>query len=172
MTDYRYIYSRKLKLRSTGEACLFLVLFVLVMGVVGRIEQEPPPAIVQPVSKSRTQQQIETILPEVYAKPIAERTAYPRTMAAIAYRETVRSGKDHTAIGDGGESRGLFQIQPKWHGPVPDEIEAQIDKANDLFLDYVRRFGYRKAVQKWNGEGEEARAYQHEVLALVRELER
>lgn len=46
------------------------------------------------------------------ARECEEHHIDPAIVVAMAYRE---SGFDAKAIGDGGESYGLLQVQPKWH---------------------------------------------------------
>lgn len=175
MTDYRNYYSRTLQRRTNRRGYLAVAMLLAALGVVGRLEQEPAPEPAPPIkaaAKSATQEQIERILPPQYARPIAERTAYPRTMAAIAHTETVAVGGNHRTVGDGGKSKGLFQIQPKFWGDVAmDDLEAQIAQADQVFLRLVERYGYREAVRRWNGDGPASRHYQRVVLAKVRELQ-
>lgn len=158
MTEKRYAIA----------VCCFVF---LALGFVGWLEQEPPPVAVAAVYKTATQERIETILPEPVAKAIAERADYPRTLAGIAHTE---SRGDHKAVGDGGKARGLFQVWGSLHGTVPDTIEGQVDQANRMFLNMVRKHGYRKAVSLWNGtpSNPKVKQYQKVVLAKVRYLER
>ena len=146
------------------------VVLILAAGhIESRPDPSPAPVPVVKVAKSATQEKIETILPAAIAKPIAERSAYPKTLAAIAHTE---SRGNHKAIGDRGESRGAFQVQAKHWGFVPDSIEKQVDQANVIFVQLVKEHGYREAVRRWNGDGPASKKYQRTVLALVRELER
>ncbi|MEI7815571.1 MAG: hypothetical protein WCI45_00140 [Desulfuromonadales bacterium] len=160
--------------KNTAQVILLTVIAVLVYGFVGYLEQEPPfdsaQGAVQAVAKSGTQERIETMLPEPVAKAIAERAAYPRTMAGIAHTE---SRGNHHAIGDGGKAKGLFQVWGSLHGAVPDDIEGQVDQANRLFLKIVALHGYRTAVALWNGSpsNPKVKQYQRIVLAKVQTLE-
>lgn len=112
---------------------------------------------------------LQTILPAKYAVAIAK-TDHPEILAAIAYRETVRGGYDHTAFGDQGRSKGLFQIQERHWGHVPDDIEGQVNKANTVFNYLVKKHGKKEAVRRWNGSGPRARAYQRYVLNMAKSL--
>jgi len=166
MRDYKHIYSDKLKKRDTSRAVVLLVAFVAMMGVVGAVEQ--PPVADQPtvkaVAKSATQESIEKLLPVHQAALIAG-TSYPKTLAAIAHTE---SRGDQRAIGDGGKSLGLFQIQPAHWGRVDlDDLEQQVAKADAVFCTLVKQYGYREAVRRWNGDGKASRKYQQVVLAKV-----
>lgn len=158
--------------RITTKPGYKLLLIMGIILVVGHIESRPDPVPPPPpvkVATSVVQSRIETILPTSIAKPIAERTVYPHTLAAIAHTE---SRGNHRAVGDRGASRGAFQVQAKHWGIVPDSIEKQVDQANVIFMSLVQEYGYREAVKRWNGSGPKADRYQRTVLALVRELER
>lgn len=163
MTDYRYIYSSKLKRRSRVKSIALGGAFVVLLGLVGTYEQTPEP-VVQAVASSNTEDQIAKILPPPLAKAIVERAEYPRTMAAIAHTE---SRGNHTAVGDHGKSRGAFQVQPRFWGDVPDSIEEQVDQANRIFMLLVKQYGYREAVRRYNGSGSASIKYQQTVLAKV-----
>lgn len=177
MTDYKNACNWRRHLvieqqKKAAKAIIFCTLALLVYGFVGYLEQEP--VVMEPVeavAKSRTQTDIETILPKEVAKAIAERSKYPQIMAAIAHTE---SRGNYRAVGDGGKAEGLFQVWPSLHGPVPDTIEGQVDQANRMFLELARRHGYRKAVSLWNGtpSNPKVMAYQQVVLAKVEELRR
>jgi hypothetical protein len=77
-------------------------------------------------------------------------------------------------VGDHGLAKGLFQVWGSLHGPVPDDIEGQVDQANRLFLSMVHEHGYRTAVALWNGTPSlpKVKKYQRVVLAKVQEMER
>ena len=186
MTDYKDLsgwrgYQMVDKKKQSAQAILLCVLLLIVSGIAGAYEHDEvtmlfediphEAAIVRAIEKSRTQEQIETLLPVPVAKAIAERSAYPRTMAGVAHTE---SGGDHRAIGDGGKAKGLFQVWGSLHGEVPDDIEGQVDQANRMFLKSVEKHGYRTAVSLWKGTPAlpEVKAYQQTVLAKVRKMER
>lgn len=161
-------YGKCGKYKAHASIAFIVAAFLVVGHVESRPDPVPVPAPVK-IAKSATQEKIETILPPAIAKPIAERTVYPKTLAAIAHTE---SRGNHKAVGDKGQSRGAFQVQAKHWGIVPDSIEKQVDQANVIFMSLVREYGYREAVKRWNGDGPKADKYQRTVLALVRELEK
>lgn len=134
------------------------------------VEREASAQIVRPVAKSLTQEKLEKILPEQYAKEIAHRSKYPMALGAIAYQETVKAGYDHTAVGDGGASYGLFQIQKRHWGAVPKDVAGQVDKADAIFTQLVAEYGYREAIKRWNGSGRKARTYQARVLKVANNI--
>lgn len=184
MTDYKFYFNRSAQRNTERRGYVAVALMVVALAVAGAMEQEPEEAtIVRPVAKSKTEERIESVVPAAVAHVICDaamnqsddvmpQRKQAMTLAAIAHRETVRGGYDHHAIGDGGKSKGLFQIQQRLHGAVPDDLEGQVAQATDLFLDYARRYGYRAAVKRWNGDGPLAQGYQRHVLAMVREMER
>jgi len=49
MNDLRYIYSNRLRNKERWHACIVFVWFVLTLGVVGYLEQEPPVEVVKAV---------------------------------------------------------------------------------------------------------------------------
>ena len=171
MTDYRYLYSRRMKRNSCWSGVIAFVSLIVLMGVVGAVEHRQPvsDAASPPPVKSATQSQIETILPEPVAAAIVRQAPeYPKTLACIAYHE---SRGDHRAVGDGGKSKGLFQVQEKWwaqqYGPVPDDIEGQVAQSTRMFLDLKQRFGYRRAVAMWNPNDPD---YVSSILDRVKDL--
>ncbi len=182
MTDYknnsgwrRYQMSKHKK--QSAQAVILFMLLMIVYGIAGAHNDfvasglsEELDTPVKAVAKSGTQEKIEAILPEPVAKAIVERSKYPRTMAALAHTE---SRGDHKAVGDNGLAKGLFQVWGSLHGPVPDDIEGQVDQANRLFLSLVAKHGYRPAVALWNGTPglPKVKKYQRVVLAKVQEME-
>jgi hypothetical protein len=190
MTDYK-IYSRRNRVserkKQSAQAILLCALLMVIYGIAGahesfersglaaRVDFAQEPLVsdvpVRAVAKSGTQEKIEVLLPVPVAKAIAERSAYPRTMAALAHTE---SRGNHHAVGDDGLAKGLFQVWGSLHGAVPDDIEGQVDQANRLFLMLVAKHGYRKAICLWNGTPTlpKVKKYRRVVLAKVQEMER
>jgi len=71
-------------------------------------------------------------------------------MAAIAVAE---SNGDPAAVGDGGESLGAFQVQPKHHGPVSASPVQQALQAEKILEELVQasRGRLRQGLAKYNG---------------------
>lgn len=172
--------------QESAQAIVLCLLLMVAFGVAGAYEQEPvvvddahelfiaiprDVALVRAVAKSGTQERLETLLPVPVAKAIAERAVYPRTMAGIAHTE---SRGDHRAVGDKGLAKGLFQVWGSLHGPVPNDIEGQVDQANRMFLTLVHVHGYKRAIALWNGTPElpKVKEYRRVVLAKVQDLGR
>lgn len=175
MRDCKYMFSKNLQRRQYRRAIIVLVALIAGMGVSGAIERQKPAPVTEPLPVVKTAEQIkiETILPEPVAAAIVKNAPkYPRTMAAIAHTET---RGNHKAVGDSGASRGMFQIQNKYwsaeFGPVPDDLEAQVRQADQLFHALAKQYGYREAVRRWNGDGPASRKYQRTVLAKVEALQ-
>lgn len=98
-------------------------------------------------------------------KRAVAKTKYPKTLYAIA---VVESSLNPHAVGDGGRSKGLYQIREDLHGRVPHDIEGQTKKAAKMFDTLVKQYGYRNAIRKWNGSGEETKKYRSKVMLAMR----
>jgi len=87
--------------------------------------------------------------PAAMAKAVMQ-TKRPDLMAAIAIRESNGNPK---AIGDGGRSRGAFQIQPQHWGPVPVDPTAQALQAERILEELVQssRGRLRSGLARYNG---------------------
>ena len=103
------------------------------------------------------------------ADAIYQNTTYPQTLAAIA---AVESQYKPQVVGDGGDSYGLFQIQAKHWGEVPDSIPNQVRKCDAIFRGHVQRYGYYGAIKRYNGSGRGADRYLLRVLQVKKEIER
>jgi hypothetical protein len=90
--------------------------------------------------------------------------AYPELSLAIG---RVESGFDPRAIGDGGRSRGAFQVQERYYGPVPKGIFAQMTQHNAILGRLVGRHGVRIGVEMYNGSGPKAERYERVVARTV-----
>ena len=100
----------------------------------------------------------------VFATEVSK-SCYPATLVGIA---AVESEFDPKAVGDGGDSVGAFQVQPKHWGEVSEHLEEQIRQADQIFTALVKQYGYKEAVARWNGKGKQARKYRSKVLNNVR----
>jgi len=71
-------------------------------------------------------------------------------MAAIAVAE---SNGDPAAVGDGGESLGAFQVQPRHWGPVSESPIQQALQAEKILEELVQasRGRLRQGLAKYNG---------------------
>ena len=98
------------------------------------------------------------------SEAIANNSNYPITLAAIA---KVESDYRPQAIGDSGDSIGMFQIQPKHHGAVPNRVPEQVKKADKIFSGLVKQHGYYEAIKRYNGSGKQAEQYRNKVLKIV-----
>lgn len=87
--------------------------------------------------------------PEAMALAVSQ-TRRPALMAAIA---VVESNGNPAAVGDGGESLGAFQVQPKHHGPVSASPVQQALQAERILDELVQasRGRLRHALARYNG---------------------
>lgn len=126
-----------------------------------------PVAPVAP-AKSKTHIRAERYIQPETAEAIIQHSKRPRTMLAIAAVETGKAGP--LIRGDGGRSHGVFQIQPHHWGEVPDDLEGQVRKADEVFDILIQAYGYREAVKRWNGQGRDAEAYRRRVFTVLAKL--
>lgn len=103
------------------------------------------------------------------AEAIYTNSKYPITLAAIA---KVESDYNLQAIGDSGDSIGMFQIQPKHHGSVPKDISGQVKKADIIFSGLVSQYGYYTAIKRYNGSGKSAEVYRNKVIKVILDIQR
>jgi hypothetical protein len=104
--------------------------------------------------------------PQRMATAVLE-TSRPRLMASIAVRE---SGGDPKAIGDGGKSRGAFQVQAKHHGKVSKDPIEQARQSERILEELLaeNNGNLKKSLSAYNGEISK-KVYANKILA---ELER
>lgn len=106
---------------------------------------------------------------EYISESIINNTKYPILLAAIA---KVESNYRPQIKGDNGASHGLFQIQRKHWGVVPDGVPDQVAKCDRIFRELERKHGYYDAIRHYNGSGRGAEAYRRRVLQVKKEIER
>lgn len=97
-------------------------------------------------------------------------TKRPALIAAIAVKE---SNGDPKAVGDGGDSKGAFQVQEKYWGKVSQNPVDQALQAERILEELVqsRRGGLRRGLAAYNGGTRPpgvAYRYADHVLALKR----
>lgn len=93
----------------------------------------------------------------------------PYTIAAIAKEES-----DYTlhAVGDGGKSVGMYQIQSHIWGEFEKSLTGQTDKVEEILEALIKESGYKEAIRRYNGRGNQARNYRDRVIKRVKEMER
>ena len=88
------------------------------------------------------------------------------------------SGFDANAIGDGGESYGLMQIQPKWHSKRMEKFGVT-DLLNpyqnttvgiDYLAELLERYPLESALTAYNSGSSGESEYAKEVMAYTEEL--
>jgi len=112
---------------------------------------------------------IESVVKDRYIAEVIAKKKYPYTIAAIKKIESDTHGPNIT--GDGGDSQGMYQVQEKHWGKVPETVEGQTDQVADILEDLVKSQGYYEAPRAYNGSGKKARLYRNKVLTLVKEME-
>lgn len=108
--------------------------------------------------------------PDVMSNAVAQ-TKRPALMAAIAVKE---SNGDPTAVGDGGESLGAFQVQPKHWGKVSDDPIQQALQAERILedlMDSPSGRGLRQTLARYNG-GTKPPRISYRYAAHVMELKK
>ena len=96
-------------------------------------------------------------------------TKYPYQLAAIA---KVESNYKPLVRGDSGSSFGLFQIQKKHWGKVPERVPDQVAKAEGIYTSLLQKHkSFDLATTRWNGKGKKAKIYTAQVMQIKREIE-
>jgi soluble lytic murein transglycosylase-like protein len=127
--------------------------------------QNPPIAVQEP--RSDLEKRLARYVGDEQLAEVLAKTKYPKTLAAIA---KVESDFDPHAVGDSGKSIGMYQIQPRLHGPVPKSIQGQTRKAEQLLDKLVKTKGYYLAIARYNGDGPKAEEYRRKVMTELRKI--
>lgn len=162
-------------LRVITAVCILMILFGMLS--LSKCNNNP-----QPVYKSHYSKE-ELKLASIFAyhgstDPMVmaiavSKTKNPPLMAAIAIKESNASPK---AIGDGGDSKGAFQVQEKHWGKVPNtatEQALQAEKILDELVASSPRGNLRSGLAKYNGGVKPPKSsyrYADDVLKIKRRL--
>ena len=111
--------------------------------------------------------EIDKLVKDVYISNCLSESKYPYLLSAIAQ---VESDFRPQIIGDSGDSIGLFQIQEKHWGLVPDSIPDQIKKAEMIFDSLSGGRTQHQMIAKWNGSGWKAERYAKKVERRLHEF--
>lgn len=142
------------------DKILKFTFYTAVAGLTLTLVRCAEPAPVYKIQKSHlSDQDIQMIeLFEAFKSPSAielgiavNKTRHPKVLAGIAI---VESNGDINAIGDRGESKGAFQVQEKYWGPVPataTEQALQAEKILDELLGSNPRGSLRYSLAQYNG---------------------
>lgn len=97
-------------------------------------------------------------------------TRRPRLMASIAVRE---SGGDPKAVGDGGKSRGAFQVQSRHWGIVSKDAVEQALQSERVLGDLLVECdgNLKKALNRYNGDTKK-RTYSKNILKELENIPR
>lgn len=115
--------------------------------------------------KSVAQLEIENLVD----KTAKEYGLEPAVVKAII---TVESGWNASAVGDGGESIGLMQVQPRWHshrlsdGESLFTPEVNVRVGCEILSELIGKYGnYEDALSVYNsGNTEDGKAYAERIL--------
>ena len=103
------------------------------------------------------------------------KTKYPKVLASIAL---VESNGDINAIGDAGKSKGAFQIQSRYWGPVPKTATEQATQAENILDGLLRsnpKAPLRLHIARYNGGNTPPKTsfeYADKVLQINRSIKR
>ena len=112
--------------------------------------------------------------PSIMASAVLQ-TKNPNLMAAIAVRE---SNGTPWAVGDGGKSKGAFQVQEKYWGKVSPNVLDQAIQAEKILEELSAsnaRGSLRYNLAKYNGGNNPPRVsfkYADRVIRLTKQIER
>lgn len=124
--------------------------------------------VVLRTAHSKLEEQLYAFTKDRYIAQVLAKSKYPHTLAAMA---KVESDFRPQAKGDNGESKGMYQIQKRHWGEVPDSIEDQTIMAEQILSELIIKYGYRKGIERWNGRGKNARLYRDKVLLAMGEIQ-
>lgn len=165
---------KTMRIMKTILLCVTFFGIYLAMGTIERLEQR---AETEPLTQQETKLALWFIDhnspdPATLSRAVC-RSKKPHVMAAIA---VVESGGDPKAVGDGGKSRGAFQVQAEHWGEVPIDADGQAVQAERVLEGLLARGGLRRSslktgLARYNGGGNPPSAawrYADRVLKLSR----
>lgn len=116
---------------------------------------------------SKKEKAIRIVCKDDYLTTVFANSKYPYLLTAIA---KVESDYKPQVRGDHGKSFGLYQIQSRYWGIVPDSVEGQTRHAERILECLIRKHGVSKAVERYNGSGRDARRYRQKVFLVMNQL--
>lgn len=116
----------------------------------------------------KKKQVITIVCKDEYIASVIAKSKYPYTLAAIA---KVESDYKPQVRGDNGKSYGLYQIQAKHWGYVPNTVEGQTRKAERILDTLIEDYGFTRAIERYNGSGKCARRYRERVFYVLKQLQ-
>ena len=103
---------------------------------------------------------------------IAEQIAKSKYDFLAASVAKVESDCRPQAIGDSGDSYGLYQIQSKhWTLPIDDTVAAQTKRFEQIIDSLIEDESNISYITRYNGSGKQARLYRKKVLDNINTLE-
>lgn len=171
--DTDLMYNKRWKRKPKyGRLVLFLMLFVVALVVTGHNFSYKKQAALTSCNASCHRHAAMSAYFERKGSPDPQRmatavleTSRPRLMASIAVRE---SGGDPKAVGDGGKSRGAFQVQAKHHGKVPKDVVEQALQSERILDELLaeNNGNLKRALSAYNGE-RTRKVYANNILAEI-----
>lgn len=146
------------KLISFLVVLLVLLEYVLLIDVSTK-EEKPIP--------SKKEMAIYSVCKDEYLTTVFANSKYPYLLTAIA---KVESDYKPQIRGDHGKSFGLYQIQSRYWGVVPDSVEGQTRHAERIIGCLIKQHGLTKAVERYNGSGRGSRRYRQKVFLVMKQL--
>jgi hypothetical protein len=153
-----------------AHVCFIATTFMAMMTTVS-LDTKGAQGYVRPATHSTSvQTKLELFLKDRYIAEAISKTKRPYIIAAIKYEESRRGGP--YTVGDEGDSRGMYQVQPKHHGPVPDGVEPQTNQCERILEPLINRYGVEEGIRRYNGRGPSAEQYARRVLRTAIQLKR
>lgn len=147
-----------------------ITLWYILMGLVVCRPTESIPAPAHQKHKSIVQIKLEKHIGDEYISEEIAKSKYPYLMAAIKLEESGLSGP--YIVGDGGDSLGMFQIQPQHWGEFDYRVDKQVAHCQKI-IDYLiskNKKSLHSAISRYNGRGVKADKYANRVLSKAREI--
>lgn len=160
-----------MKIKSVIPPTLFISAVLALNGIATAIDT---PELYQQTEykvKSNVQIEVEGISNETIDDIATRSGVDPNIVKAIIKEE---SGGNPNAVGDGGESIGLMQIQPRWHRAKMEELgivnlydpQENVILGCSILSDLYDKYGnYDDALSVYNsGSTEDGKAYAERIL--------
>jgi len=179
--DTDLLYNKRWKRKPKyGSVVIYLLLFVVILIVVEHdFSHKEPKPVLKPISShgNAATSPRNLAMTEFFKRkgsPDPQRmatavlgTKRPRLMASIAIRESNGNPK---AVGDGGKSKGAFQVQKHWGKVSHDPVEQA--KQSERILEELladNNGNLKKALSAYNGE-KTKKVYANKILASLTEI--
>ena len=160
-----------MKIKSIIPPTLFISTVLALNGIATAIDHPELYSKIEPKVISNIQIDVQGISNEMIDDIATRSGVDPNIVKAIIKEE---SGGNPNAVGDGGESMGLMQIQPKWHRAKMEELgiinlydpQENVILGCAILSDIYDKYGsYEDALSVYNsGNAEDGKAYAERIL--------